>query len=372
MIPTTAEAQRSLPVTSPDPASAEVLFKEAKRRERRRRIVAAAVSVVFLAVVVLLILAFTHGSPNSKKSASASRQTQSTAPAPAFYVAHAPTQTAEPGAIEVVRTSTGQVVRQLGVAYDPYPENGFQLAPNGSTLYYVRLNQAQQKIEIVAVSVDGGATTVIAGGSNPQISPNGMRVAFEPDGGANVINVMNLRSKRSFTLHVPTTARSQRIFGISWLPGSQNLIVTIGTPNRNAESSCLPGGVCPTFPTPPPPVSYVANVGSRTTWVRVPSPRDVNGGWKYLTLEGAGPRFGTVLVLRSSVSSNASAIETEQVATGRILSNHPLPANTTFLAKDSSDTHFLVSSLGLSATESWTPSSNQLKPLGPLFSEATW
>jgi hypothetical protein len=372
MTPRTVEAQRVLPIASPESANVEVLFKEAKRRERRRRLVAISGLIVVLAIVPLLILVLAHGSPDSKKSASASGQVQSTAPTPAFYVAHVPTQTAELGAIEAVRTSTGQVVRQLGQAYDPYPENGFQLAPNGSKLYYVQLNEAQQKIEIVAVSVDSGATNVIAVGSDPQISPNGMRMVFEPEGAARVLEVMNLRSKGFFKLHVPITAPSQRIFGVSWLPGSQNVIVTIGTPNRNAESDCRPQVACPTFPTPPPPVSYVAKASSGAPWVRAPSPSGVDGGWKYLTLEGAGPRSGTVLVLKSSVSSNASDIETEQVTTGRILSSVVLPANTTFLARDPSATHFLVSSLGLSATESWSPSTNQLKPLGPLSSEASW
>jgi hypothetical protein len=361
MAPTTAaEFQRVLPVTSSDPANVEALFKEAKRRERRRRFVAVFGLIVFLVIVASLILALTRGSPGSNTSAPPLRRVQSTAPTPAFYVAHAPTSTAEPGAIEVVKAATGHVVRQLGLAYDPYPENGFQLAPNGSTLYYVQLDQAAQSINIVAVSVHGGATTVIGRGIDPQISPNGVSMSFEPYGRPHALEVMNLRTKSSFILHVPTNAQSQRIFGVSWLPDSRQLMVSIGWPNRNDEYSCpsppspgVTGNItCPTFPPPPPPVSYVVDTKSHTQWSRVPSPRGLKGGWKYLTLEGAGPRLGTVLVLRSSATSNASAIETEQVATGRILSSDALPGDNTFLARDQSGTHFLIASVSLNLDNS--------------------
>jgi hypothetical protein len=197
-----------------------------------------------------------------------------------------------------------------------------------------------------------------------------MRMAFEPYGQTHVIDVMNLHTKRVLALHVPTTSRAQIIFGVSWLPGSKRLLVQIGSPNRNAYS--CPPGECRTFPPPPPPVAYVDNVSARVRWVRVPRPRGVHGGWTDLALEGAGGRPGTVLVLRTSASSSASAIDAEQVATGRILSNYPLPTNTNFLARDPSGSRFLISSPLQNATDSWAPSLHQLTRIGPLFSEASW
>jgi hypothetical protein len=74
---------------------------------------------------------------------------------PARLAAHLPTGTGHPGEIVVIDTATGAIVRTLGAEYDPYLANGFQMAPDGSAVYYTRLNGPSQKIELVRAPLDG-------------------------------------------------------------------------------------------------------------------------------------------------------------------------------------------------------------------------
>jgi hypothetical protein len=356
-----------VPLTLPPPADAEALFKEAKRRERRRRITVVVVVLAVAIVAVVPIAYLVGGAPASKKTGTHSPISPAVAGIPSFYVVHAPTATGSPGAINVVDTSTGQVIRALGSAYDPYLENGFQLSPDRFTLYYTRLNQAAQTIEIVAVPVAGGPGQVVAHGITPLLSPDGTKMSFEPYGQPGTIAIMDLATRKISAAHIPTTSQSQVVFGTSWLPGSRQLLVTIGTPI--SECSVAPGFACQTLPPPTPPVAKLLNATGPAMWLQLPPPKTIDGGWTNLSLQGPGPEAGTVLATNNA-STSGSSIDTVQVATGRVLSSMQIPTGTSLLARDQSGTHFLLS--GSNGTALWSPPRGATKIVGPTAAEAAW
>jgi hypothetical protein len=353
--------------TLPLPPDAEALFREARRRERRRRI-AMAVVVIMAALVAGLVVVFAaRGDPGRRASTGVNSPAPvPSPPVPRFLVVHAPTATASPGAIEVIDTVTGRVVRTLGSAYDPYLLNGFQLSANRSTLYYTRLNEAAQTIEIVAVAVTGGPSRVIAHGVGPQFSADGTMMSFEPYGQGQTIAILNLGKGQTVDAHIPSTSTSQVVFSSSWLPNSRQLLVIVGSPYESCTGP--PGSSCGRTPPPPPPVAYLLNVTNRLSWSRVSAPSTLSGGWTHLSLQGPGPIPGTVLATIDS--SDRGAITTVQISTGRILSQLPLPNGTSFLARDRSGTHFLLSDA--QATVRWSPPDHSLQIVGPAAAEAGW
>src|SRR5205085_12656557 len=85
-----------------------------------------------------------------------------------------PASTGHPGAMVVIDTATGTAVRTLGADYGIYPANGFQISPDGTALYWNRLNEPAQKIELVRQPLDGGPSTIV--------TPNGAEPRFSSDG----------------------------------------------------------------------------------------------------------------------------------------------------------------------------------------------
>lgn len=358
-------------VTSDLPADVQALFKEAKRRRRRRRIYA---GLVFLVIVLLMVGLATV----SRRARPTVGPITSTAPItsltptgiPGTYVAHVPTTTGDPGTIEVVDSASGQVIRTLGSAYDPYLQNGFQLSPDRSTLYYTRLDQPAQTIQIIAVPLNGDPSRVVALGVDPQLSPDGRSMAYEPYGKPHSIAIMTLANGWTISTQLPTSNQWQTDSGISWLPDSRHLLVTRSTPVSYGCDSPF-GEACrppPSFPKPS--IAFLEVATNRVQqWSRAPTPKVFAGERTTPTLEGPGGQSGTVMAL-SNAGSSASSLLTIDVETGRVIVRAQLPKGTSFLARDRSGSHLILSVP--SGTEKWTPGSGSAQPLGPAFSEAAW
>ncbi|HVX21418.1 MAG TPA: hypothetical protein VHB02_08720 [Acidimicrobiales bacterium] len=369
----------------------ELLFEEARRHRRRRRRLAALVVVATLAIVAAIVVPVMAGGSGHVRPADHPRQPEApTGPVPPVAVIHTPTGTGAPGTIEVIDTTTGQVLRSLGTAYDPYLQNGFAVSPDGRTLYYSSLDEPDQSFPITAVPVAGGPTRVLGHGTDPQPAPDGRQLSYRPivavppaDAAGVLPNdrrqvvVVDLSTKARVTLEVPVPEPTDAVFGTSWLPGSRQLLVTVG----NTIEPCTgpPGSSCST--TPPPPVrsaAYLVDLAHPARWSPVPAPGGLVRGWAGLQLEGPGPVPGTVLAVAGTSAPAPGAVAhllAIDVRTGQVVARHALPAGTTFLARDRTGTQFLLSataSYPIGSTLRWTPSRATLVPVAPPAAEAAW
>jgi hypothetical protein len=356
---------------SPEGADAESLPGEVWPRERSQRIapLLGLCLILTAAAVVAVALARAPSAPHPTAPSAVS-----SAPVPSVLVVHTPTATGLPGTIEVVDSGTGRVIRTLGSAYDPYLMNGFQLSADRSTLYYTRLNEPAQTIEIVAAPLAGGPSRVVAHGIDPQLSPDGALMSYRPYGQQQTIDVMTLRTGRVVEAHLPTSDPSVDVFGSSWLPDAHQLLVTIGT-THDVCTGPPPFSCATDFATrPAPALAYLLDVGRRPAWSAAPAVRGSSEGWAALALQGPGTTSGTVLAIRSAPPAAGAAIAqtvvTVQVSTGRVLSELSLPTGASFLARDTSGTHFLLADAR--GTVVWSPREPGGQAVGPAAAEAAW
>jgi hypothetical protein len=284
-----------------------------------------------------------------------------------LLVGHVPTQTGKPGDIQVVATATGTVVRSLGSVYDPYLENGFVVSPDGRTLFYTRLDEAAQVIEIVEVPVGGGPTSVVADGTHPQVSPDGSLLAYQPFGRAHVVSVMSLSSRTVTNYGVPPALADEGAYSIAWLPDSTSLIVT----GKTVASACTgpPGASCPTATTPTAASAALLHTGQDGTWTDLAAPSGIPTGWLNLTLAGPGPSPGTVVGIENAGGHQTFCVI--DAAGHQPAKETPLPPGTTFLSETRDGSLALLA--GPTSTLSWTPAaSSDPVTVGPVFAEAAW
>jgi hypothetical protein len=262
---------------------------------------------------------------------------------------------------------TGKVLRSLGTEYDPYPENGFVLSANRSTLFYVHLDEPAQKVETLAVPVTGGVPKVVAlGPGSLQFSPDGSKASFAVAG--QTVSIVDLTTGGTTSVPLPTSNAADRVVSSSWLPDSRRLVVTIQAPDLTARCFAPPGRAC-SSPSPPAPAVAFRLDTTRSEWSSLPRPRELARGWNGLALQGPGQAAGTVLATVQGAAGN-STLFTLRVRDGRVLSRHAVPLGTTFLARDRSGTHVLVSDEG--NTKLWLPNPGTVTVVGPAASEATW
>jgi hypothetical protein len=233
---------------------------------------------------------------------------------PSTYLAHLPGQSGA-GPIGVYGLASGTLLRTLGTVADPYPQNGFQVSADHRTLYYVRLNEPAQTVEIVSVPVAGGPTTVLADGTRPTPSPDGKGLAYLASDHRNEIAVM--------TLAGPSTA-------------------------------------------------YLVNVELRT-WAELRQP--TGSTWRAVEpLPGAALPDAVLVTRDGGTPSHSAAISIIDLSTSQIVATHVAPSGQLVAAADLTGDFILLSGAG--GTTVWQPGTGGQTHIGPAMtsgpSELTW
>ncbi|RFA13858.1 hypothetical protein B7R22_11415 [Subtercola boreus] len=381
--PTLTASDPVIPV-SPD---VEVLFKEARRRARRRRLLTGGsiVATLSAATVCLFVVTSIQNADPDLPAAAALPRAALQAAQPDIYVVHTPTGTGQPGLVNVMDSGTGQLIRTIGSAYDPYSINSFQLSPDHTTMYYGQLNEAAQTVDLVIAPVDGGPATVMPDAGTPRLSPDGKYLEYANSAGG-FFHVKDLSTGEVST--IPGPGGFENLAGsLSWLPDSQHLLLA-GSPILLMGYHCAPQldgappmGVCP-VPTPPA-ASPTASILNLDTQVWTPAPLLQRDDGRYGTLLGPGTEPGTVLTMPNGPASPAplpdhsfgpAPLLTVDTATGAIITTATIPDHSRILNTDTSGTNILILNYQQpdATLDRWEPLTGNQAPLGPQVDEATW
>jgi hypothetical protein len=210
-----------------------------------------------------------------------------TAAEPSQVVVIEPSTSAGPGAMVVLDSATGFTIRTLGADYGIYSSNGFQVTPDGLTLYWNRLNEPAQKIELLRQPLDGGPSAVaVPSGSQPRFSSDGQLMVFQGPG--NPVGYVRRELNSGADRPLPTPGEAGE-FGNVTFQQSQHTLVAVTT--KPTTFACPPGGKCPP-PIPSPYHGWALEVDSpNATW----KPFGTKALWNGATLLGPGPDPGSVL-----------------------------------------------------------------------------
>jgi hypothetical protein len=223
------------PVGTDDNTAAQALFKEARRRRARRRAVGAVLAFVVLMATATLAVSRQEGGPTSSARHGTPRHTAipSVPPVPAQMVVWAQTSR-NTMSIEVISSTTGRVVRRLATddgLFDSTPQPAVSVT---GTVYFddsvpgtsTPGPGAPPPIEhIESVPLAGGTVSVIADGHDPQVSPNGVFLAYltwtQITDAPEAVVVRNLVTGTARTWSYATDGPD--INQISWSPDSESL-----------------------------------------------------------------------------------------------------------------------------------------------------
>lgn len=234
-------------VAAISPAAPEAVRRRGDKRRRRKAITSAVLALVIGAGGGGI--AFTSfDQPGPASGAGVTTAPASAAPARPGIVA-----VTGKGALVVLNPVTGEAIRVLvasGVA-----GGALAVSPDGSTVYFAARLGCRDEIE--SVPVTGGRPTEITEGVLPSVSPDGTQLAFarEPFGGGSahqaflpgctqaaprssdfMVVVRDLASGHETVYPEPPLANSAlptAISRVSWAPGGQQLLVSVGPVQDN-------------------------------------------------------------------------------------------------------------------------------------------
>jgi len=276
MIRVEVDPAETIAVRDTEAGSAEALFKEAHKRRRRRRTAIGAALIGLLAVAVAAVLLLVGQQPTvSVGTPPPSQSEMAGVPVmPSQMVVWG--QSGSSMGIQVISARSGRVVRTLASdlgLFDGTPQP--TAAPDGTVYYDDAVAASQQGPDarppveqILRVPITGGASTFVADGHDPAVSPDGRFLAYliwtQITGGPEGIVMVNRLTGAASTWQYSTDAPD--INAISWSPDSGSLMVStetlagtgsrsIGTlrlssPNRSLDH--LPQVQLPRCPPPTP------------------------------------------------------------------------------------------------------------------------
>ena len=261
-------------------------------------------------------------------------------PAPAHLVAHLLGGSGSPGHITVIDTTSGSTVRDLGPVYDPYPLNGFHASADGSSLFYVRLNEPAQRIEIVRVPTVGGATQVVAEGTGAIPSPDGKYLIVETGADHQALELLDLGTHTTRPLPGFPGPTPQTLSTFAWTSDS-SVIIASTTDLRPIRWRCPPSGCNP--PTTDAPSSWslwsIRTADPNVQWQRIIGPATSGVSWD-LELLGPGRFPRTIAALRRPMNAEETVLTVG--LDGTVVDQVPLPEHTTALAVNRSGANVLL------------------------------
>ncbi len=295
-------------------------------------------------------------------------------PFPPTIAVHLPTATAHPGQILLVDSETGATLRSFGAEYDPYVSDGFALAADRSALYYSRLNEPAQKIEIVRAPLGQAGSSVIADGTDERPSPDGRQLAFRPMSTSEGLAVMDLASGAVRTYPPPPAPAGSDALYLSWLADNRSVVVITSVPGGTSGGACFAPagrpscGAPPTTATPPPPEAWLLDTSrSNPSWARLPTPAQSNDGWGGYLLLGPG-RVPESLAVGWSYGHSADIMTV--MTDGSVYDKTALAPDSLPLSVDATGTNFLIADrTGLARMSLSDPAPVPIR--GPV-AEAAW
>jgi hypothetical protein len=279
------------PLGVDDSAAAQALFEEARHRRRQRHRTFGIVLVMVVVIAVPTSLFVRHvmkptAPAKSGHSAPAVRSPKN--PMPSQMVVWAQTSPSTVS-IEVIASKTGRVLRTLATddgLFRGTPQPA--VSATGTVFFDDAIASAgpgtpPPREQIMSVPLGGGATSVVAPGHDPSVSPNGQLLAYQtftdisdaPEG----IVVLNLGTGTSTTWQFATNAPDMS-GGLSWSSDSSTLVFQYETPVQNAAFDVTTrllhvtaaGGLLDqtpqvSLPLCPPPTSWASpGAGRAMTW----------------------------------------------------------------------------------------------------------
>lgn len=322
------------------PPSAETVIRRAQRRRQGR--MAAGVAVAALVVGSTVVWLRPGGDDRSKVVAGQPATTTTeaplvAAPPPGQVVVIEPASTGRPGAMVVLDVATGAVVRTLGADYGIYPSNGFQVTPDGRTLYWNRLNEPAQKIELVRQPIDGGTASVaVPNGAQPRFTSDGALMVFQSAG--NPVGFVRRDLTSGADRDLPTPGEAGEVVVNTAFEQGRRTLVAITTRPVATCSGPGPGPNCP--PSSPSPFhGWTIDVDDPgATW----KPFATTATWDGGILLGPGPDPGSILLSRSEQPSGTRIAEV--TADGTVPHEIQLPSGYRPLNVDRTGTNILVAS----------------------------
>jgi hypothetical protein len=347
---------------SRDGLGARVMSRHDSRRRGLARpvVVLAAITLPILLVAVLAIGGtWQHLPIRTPPKAVASPTTILAVPPPAVAVVHLPTGTARPGQIQVIDVQSGAMLRVLGAEYDPYLQNGFLLSTDRQRLYYLRLNEAAQRIELTTVPLNGGTPQVVP----TSASANGDLLAS----GSFVLDLRPAPQRK----YMPPATGTNDSASYAWGRGSQHLMaIDVG----RTFGTCPDGLLAPPTPCASPPSlpvrAWNIDASSATsTWQPVHLPPSLSS-WKDVHLLGPGRLPGSVLATQNLPGHDQTAAALTLGMDGSVIDRVSMPPGITVLSVDASGTNLLVTYPG---GLGWLSLSKPIPiHIGDAVSEASW
>lgn len=171
---------------------------------------------------------------------------------PATFIGATSSSGSAPGAIDIVSTADGHVVRRIATTSTQYADNG--LSRDGSaSVYFDRFTSPSGKVEIAVVSLAGGPVTDVVEGIDPALSTDGRYLGYVPAGLTPAIGVLDLQTGEDRTISLAAELAGYQVAwdkGLAWLDHDTKLAV-LAYKSGVVAQSCPALVVCSGSPSAP-------------------------------------------------------------------------------------------------------------------------